>query len=66
MQFESREMIMGSKYVDLVIGIFMAIFAYTRFTNGQMGFGILFLVLFIANMIVFVMKHRNQIPEKKK
>lgn len=57
---------MGSKYVDLVIGIFMAIFAYTRFTNGQTGFGILFLVLFIANMIVFVMKHRNQIPEKKK
>ncbi|HLR09832.1 MAG TPA: hypothetical protein VK120_00405 [Sporosarcina sp.] len=48
---------MGSKYVDLIIAIFMGIFAVTRFNAGQTGFAILFIVLCIANLIVFYIKH---------
>lgn len=60
---------MGSKYIDIGIAIFMAIFAYTRFMNGQTGFAILFTVLFILNVITAVVKHRvakttNEVPNK--
>lgn len=48
---------LGSKYVDLIIAIFMGIFAITRFNAGQTGFAILFIVLCIANLIVFYIKH---------
>lgn len=50
---------MGSKYIDITIAVFMGYFAYTRFMNGQMGFAILFLVLFMLNVMTAVIKHNN-------
>lgn len=51
---------MGSKYFDLVIALFMAYFAYTRFVEGQTGFFILFVILFILNIITFTVKMKNE------
>ncbi len=50
---------MGSKYIDIGIAVFMAYLAYTRFMNGQNGFALLFLVLFILNVMTAVVKHRT-------
>ena len=51
---------MRSKYFDYAMAIFMAIFAYTRFANEQYGFGALFVVLFLLNILTIVMKHKNE------
>ncbi len=51
---------MGSKYFDLVIAAFMAYFAYTRFVEGQTGFAVLFVVLFILNILTFTVKLRKE------
>ena len=59
---------MGSKYFDLGIAVFMGYFAYTRFVNGQVGFGILFVVLGLMNLLTAFMKHKKvneQIVDKK-
>lgn len=55
---------MGSKYFDFGLALFMAYFAYTRFANEQIGFGILFVVLCLMNLLTGFMKHR-QSAEKK-
>lgn len=47
---------MGSKYIDLALIVFMGYFAFTRFTSGQIGFGIFFTVLALLNILTFVMK----------
>ena len=47
---------MGSKYIDLALILFMGYFAITRFTSGQIGFGIFFTVLGLLNILTFVMK----------
>lgn len=47
---------MGSKYIDLALIAFMGYFAFTRFTSGQIGFGIFFTVLTLLNILTFVMK----------
>ena len=47
---------MGSKYIDLALILFMGYFAITRFTSGQIGFGIMFAVLALLNILTFVMK----------
>lgn len=49
--------LLSSKYVDITIAVFMAIFAYTNYTNGKTGFVILFAVLSIANILTAYMKH---------
>ena len=50
---------MGSKYLDLGLALFMGYFAYTRFENGQVGFGILFVVLCLMNLLTGFMKHKR-------
>ncbi len=47
---------MGSKYIDIALILFMGYFAITRFTDGQIGFGIFFTVLSLLNILTFVMK----------
>jgi len=56
---------MGSKYFDLIIGGFMAYFAYTRFVNEQYGFAALFTLLFILNMVTTVVKYNNEKKNKE-
>lgn len=50
---------MGSKYLDLGLALFMGFFAYTRFANEQIGFGILFVVLCLMNLLTAFMKHKR-------
>ena len=47
---------MGSKYIDIALILFMGYFAITRFTDGQIGFGIFFTVLSLLNILTLVMK----------
>lgn len=59
---------MESKYLDLGLALFMGYFAYTRFENGQVGFGILFVVLCLMNLLTAFMKHKRvneEIVDKK-
>ncbi|MBE1554241.1 hypothetical protein [Sporosarcina limicola] len=49
----------GSKYIDLGLIIFMSYFAFTRFSNGQNGLGIMFTVLALMNVLTFVMKSKQ-------
>lgn len=49
--------LLNSKYVDIVIAIFMMIFAYINFSNGKNGFGILFVILGLANILTAYLKH---------
>lgn len=48
---------LNSKYVDITIAIFMAIFAYINFTNGRTGLVILFVILSVANLLTAYVKH---------
>ena len=56
---------MGSKYFDIAIAAFMAFFAYTRFTNEQYGFAILFTVLFFLNIVTIIVKYNNEKKDKE-
>ncbi|MBO0587689.1 hypothetical protein [Sporosarcina sp. E16_8] len=47
---------MGSKYIDIALILFMSYFAVTRFADGQIGFGIFFMVLSLLNILTLVMK----------
>lgn len=47
---------LGSKYIDLALILFMGYIAISRFSNGQIGFGIFFTVLCLLNILTFVMK----------
>jgi len=47
---------MGSKYIDLALILIMSYFAITRFADGQIGFGIFFMVLSLLNILTLVMK----------
>ena len=47
---------MGSKYIDIALILIMSYFAFTRFANGQIGFGIFFMVLSLLNILTLVMK----------
>ena len=51
---------MRSKFFDYAMAIFMAIFAYTRFANEQYGFGALFAVLFLMNLLTIIVKHKSE------
>jgi hypothetical protein len=51
---------MGSKYIDLALIVFMSYFAFTRFTSGQIGFGIFFAVLASLNILTLVMKVKKE------
>lgn len=59
------EGLLNSKYIDLTIAVFMAIFSYINFTNGRMGMTILFAVLMIANLFTAYLKH-NRMKENEK
>ena len=48
-----------SKYIDLGLILFMAYFAYSRFSLGQNGLGIMFTVLAVMNILTFIMKSRQ-------
>lgn len=50
---------LNSKYTDLVIAIFMAIFAYMNFTNERIGLVVLFAVLCVANLFTAYVKHNR-------
>ena len=56
---------MGSKYIDLGLIVFMSYFAITRFTGGEIGFGIFFTVLALLNILTLVMKI-NRVKAAKK
>ncbi|MFJ7934669.1 hypothetical protein [Sporosarcina sp. NPDC096371] len=47
---------LGSKYIDFALIIFMAYFTFTRFAKGQVGMGIFFAVLCLLNIVTLVMK----------
>lgn len=51
--------LLNSKYTDLVIAIFMAIFAYINFTNGRTGLVVLFIALSFANLLTAYIKHQR-------
>ncbi|MER2089799.1 MAG: hypothetical protein ABS920_08675 [Sporosarcina sp.] len=51
---------MGSKYIDLALIAFMGYFVFTRFADGQIGFGIFFTVLALLNILTFVMKIKKE------
>lgn len=59
---------MGSRYIDIALIIFMGYFAYTRFAEGQIGFGIMFTVLALLNITTFVVKtkYSNAQPNERK
>ncbi len=51
-------MLLRSKYIDIALTLFMAYFAFRRFSDGQVGFGIFFTVLCVLNILALVMKIR--------
>lgn len=55
---------MGSKYLDIILAVFLAFFAYTRFANDQVGMGILFVILCLMNIFTGILKHKKA-GEKK-
>lgn len=48
---------MGSKILDISLAVFMGYFAYSKFSNGEMGFAIFFSILFVMNVVSAVVKH---------
>lgn len=52
---------MSSKYIDITMAVIMGFFAYTKFSNEQVGFGILFVVLCAMNIVTAVIKHKRGI-----
>jgi len=51
---------LGSKYIDLALILFMGYFAISRFSSGQIGFGIFFVVLCLMNILSLVMKVKRE------
>jgi hypothetical protein len=49
-----------SKYFDLALVLIMGYFAFTRFSDGQTGFGIFFIVLCLLNGLTLVMKIKQE------
>ncbi|MFC5590603.1 hypothetical protein ACFPRA_16980 [Sporosarcina soli] len=48
-----------SKYIDIALTLFMGYFAFSRFSDGQVGFGIFFSVLCVLNIVALVMKIKS-------
>lgn len=55
-----------SKYIDVALILFMAYFAFTRFSKGQIGFGIFFLVLCLLNVLTIAIKVKQEKEMKSK
>jgi len=51
---------LGSKYIDMGLIVFMAYLAFSRFAKGQIGFGIFFTVLCLLNILTVVMKIKQE------
>ncbi len=49
-----------SKYFDIALIMFMVYFAFSRFSSGQIGFGIFFTVLCLLNILTLVMKVKRE------
>lgn len=50
---------LGSKYIDIALILFMGYFAFNRFSDGQVGFGIFFTILGLLNILALVMKIKS-------
>ncbi|WP_342515080.1 hypothetical protein MKY34_10345 [Sporosarcina sp. FSL K6-1522] len=51
---------LGSKYIDVALILFMGYFAVTRFSSGQVGIGIFFTVLCLLNTLTLVVKVKRE------
>lgn len=51
---------MKRKYIDLAFMVFMGYFALTQFNDGRTGYGILFAVLALMNMMTFMLKSKQE------